>query len=465
MARRLALRATAALVVAPLLAGCSHYRAANEPLAHFDPNYGYRPSRVFAERPIGRVLLLLAFSGGGTRAAALSYGVLKELRDTPIVIDGQRRRLLDEVDGITSVSGGSFTSAYYGLHGDGIFDDFEKRFLRINVQGRLIASLLNPLHWPALLVTFLDRTELAIRYYDQQIFDNATFADLQAAKGPMLQMNATDLAAGHHFTFFQPQFDLLCSDLSKLHVARAAAASSAVPVAFSAIVLENYAGTCGMEPPAYLEEALTQRRTNPRRFRTAKIVEGYLDAKKRPYIDLLDGGISDNIGLRVPLENVQLVGGPMARVEQLGGITFDRIIVIVVNAEVHPPPTFDLAATAPGLAAVLGSVTDTQIYGYNFETIELMRETLKKWAQELTAATGKPVRESLITLGFEDVEDEKERAFFESVPTSFSLPNETVDRLIALSGRLLRESPDFRSIISDLEPAPGNELTTPHDGP
>jgi NTE family protein len=85
---------------------------------------------------MGDVFLLLAFSGGGTRAAALSYGVLRELRDTRVVVRGQETRLLDEVDVITSVSGGSFTSAYYGLFGDRIFEDYEQRFLRRKRIGR-----------------------------------------------------------------------------------------------------------------------------------------------------------------------------------------------------------------------------------------------------------------------------------------------------------------------------------------
>lgn len=93
------------------------------------------------------MMLDLAFSGGGTRAAALSYGVLKAMRDTRIKIDGQQTRFLDEIDIITSVSGGSFTSAYYGLHGEKIFTDFEDAFLRRDVEGALIAKLFNPFRW------------------------------------------------------------------------------------------------------------------------------------------------------------------------------------------------------------------------------------------------------------------------------------------------------------------------------
>jgi len=139
-------------------AGCAAYRPANARLAHWNPDYGYRPRRTYAERPMGDVLLVLAFSGGGMRAAALSYGVLEELRDARFAVDGSERRLLDEVDLITSVSGGSFTSAYYGLFGDRIFTDFEPRFLRRNLQRRLLLELLRPRNWVRLAGSFFDRS-------------------------------------------------------------------------------------------------------------------------------------------------------------------------------------------------------------------------------------------------------------------------------------------------------------------
>src|SRR5262245_46784664 len=128
-------RAAALAVAVWIGSGCAAFRPTNVRMQHWDPNSGYRPKIVAARRPIGDVLLVLAFSGVGTRAAAFSYGVLQELRDTRVMIDGQERRLLDEVDLITSVSGGSFTSAYYALRGDGIFVDYEQRFLRRNIQG------------------------------------------------------------------------------------------------------------------------------------------------------------------------------------------------------------------------------------------------------------------------------------------------------------------------------------------
>lgn len=427
--------------------GCAGYRPVNVPLAAWDPEYGYRPRAVAARKPVGDVLLILAFSGGGTRAAAFSYGVLQELRDTTLVVDGERRRLLDEVDLITSVSGGSFTSAYYALFGDRIFEDYEERFLRRNVQRRLLLELLRPKNWIRLAGTFFDRAELAIELYDRTIFDRATFADLIDAGGPFVQINAADLAVGSHFTFFQPQFDLICSDLSQLRVARAVAASSAVPVLFSPITLRNYAGTCGYEPTDWLREALEQRATSRRRFWNARVASSYLDADRRRYVHLVDGGIADNVGLRGPLDSVLLSGGFRQRLDQVGVEPPGHIAVVVVDAQVNPEPEFNRIPAPPSLGAVVGAVTGIQINRYTFETIELMDGALRDWAAELPPGPdGAPVRTYLIEAAFDFLDDPAERAWFNALPTSFKLDDEQVDRLIEAGRRLLRASPGFQAL-------------------
>ena len=91
--------------------------------------------KLLSQQRSDPLLLLLAFSGGGTRAAALSYGILEALerveipaqtieKDVPPGVN--KRTLLDEVDIISSVSGGSFTAAYYGLHGKNIFKNYRQ---------------------------------------------------------------------------------------------------------------------------------------------------------------------------------------------------------------------------------------------------------------------------------------------------------------------------------------------------
>lgn len=439
------------LVAAGLALGCATYRPTNQPLERWDPAYGYRPESVMEARPVGDVLLVLAFSGGGTRAAALSYGVLEELRDTEVVVGGEEGRLLDEVDLITSVSGGSFTSAYYGLFGERIFEDYEERFLRRNVQDRLLLELLRPKNWIRLVGTFFSRTELAIRYYDHEIFEGATFADLLESEGPLLQINAADLAAGSHFAFYQPQFDLICSDLSELKMARAVAASSSVPVLFPAVTLRNYAGTCGYERPGWLDEALEDRRAH-RRYWNARIAASYLDAERRPYVHLVDGGIADNVGLRGPLDNVILAGGIWKRFEEIGMERPDHVVLVVVDAQVHPEPQFSRVPAAPSLGAVLHAVTGIQINRYTFETIELMRSSLRNWARELPPVPGEePLRTHMVEINFDQLDDPEERAYFHGLPTSFKLDDEAVSRLIATGRTLLRESPEMREVLRSLD--------------
>ncbi|MEZ4292231.1 MAG: patatin-like phospholipase family protein [Myxococcota bacterium] len=132
-------RSTAVLLAGLLLAtGCRTYFPVNEPITHVDDVHGYRGSRRWSSERSNELLLIVAFSGGGTRAASFAYGVLEELAATPIRIDGRDTTLFDEIDHVTGVSGGSFTAAYLGLHGRGLFDDFEERFLRRDVQGPLI---------------------------------------------------------------------------------------------------------------------------------------------------------------------------------------------------------------------------------------------------------------------------------------------------------------------------------------
>jgi len=163
--------------------GCTAASLGNAPLAHWEPE----PARASPEDSRAtrsdELLLILAFSGGGTRAAAFAYGILEELAATPVVLGGQSRRLLDEVDLISSVSGGSFTAAYYGLYGDRIFRDFETDFLRRPVERELFLQLLRPYNWVRLASPYFNRSRIAAEYYDEHLFRGATFADLERQPG------------------------------------------------------------------------------------------------------------------------------------------------------------------------------------------------------------------------------------------------------------------------------------------
>ena len=120
-----------------------------------------------------------------------------ELRDIRVPINGKELTLLDAISAISSVSGGSFTSAYYGLYGDRLFADFEERFLRRDVEAALLRGLLNPLRW----FSSRGRTDMAVAYYQESLFGEATFADLMRKDSPLILINTSDLGSGARFSF------------------------------------------------------------------------------------------------------------------------------------------------------------------------------------------------------------------------------------------------------------------------
>lgn len=266
----------------------------------------------------------------------------------------------------------------------------------------------------------------------------------------MLSINATDLDIGGVFSFVQEDFDLICSDLSKLRVAQAAAASSAVPGIFAPLLLENYSGTCGMPEPEWIQQGLANPRNSRRRHHEAVDKATYLDRKNRPYITLVDGGVADNIGARRIISEVVQTGDVTKLAEISDAIIPERLVYIIVNAQVGGKKEKRQKPKVPSMASVLSLVTGTSIYRYNFETIELLRESVVKWTAQLEAA-GQPLSAGVVEVAFEYLPDANERAFFNQVETSFNLDDETVDRLIEVGGRLLRDSPDFKDFLKTLE--------------
>jgi len=218
-------RAASTWLVVLLVVGCAT-RPVNPPIAKWQPS-PYELQRSTSDAVQRDNLIILAFSGGGTRAAAFSYGVLEALRDIEIQGPlGRKGRLLDQVDIITGVSGGSFTALAYGLYGDKLFDDYEKRFLKRNVQGELIARFFNPIYWGDMSSVGRGRSEVAADLYDEVLFNGATFADLHKAGGPFINVSATDIASGSRFVFNEQNFDVLCANLGPIRLSRAALARS-----------------------------------------------------------------------------------------------------------------------------------------------------------------------------------------------------------------------------------------------
>ena len=405
--------------------------------------------------------LILTFSGGGTRAAALSYGVLQELRDTPVLIKNSKKRLLDEVDLISSVSGGSFTSAYYGLFGDRIFQDFEHRFLKKQVQTELLRlSLFSPKAWIRLAPALFERSDLAAEYYNRTIFGKKTFADMRK-DAPRIVINATDLSLGRGFAFTDYHFSWICSDLNSFPVGRAVAASSAVPVVFSPLVLRNYSGKqgCAYSPNVkeHHKKAKIVRPGEERLSQTLSIAK-YRDGQKYPYLHLVDGGVSDNLGIRSLLDMVTFSHNDMWQLlkkYRMGNTK--RMAFLVVNASSYIDPQIPKRQVATSTVTVIDATTTIQSNQYNVETLELLRSQFPKWQKQIKTGRCKErhtadcadIQFSLIEVDLADLQkQEREKLLY--VPTSLELPAPTVDLLKQAGRNLLRRSEAYQQLLKQI---------------
>jgi len=415
-------------------------------------------------------LLILAFSGGGTRAAAFSYGVLEALRRIELITSsGRPVRLLDEVDLITGVSGGSFTALAYGLYGERLFAEYERRFLKRNVQGELVARILNPRNWPALWSSGWGRSELAANLYDEILFHGATFADLDRAAGPAIAVSATELTSGSRVVFLPQNFDVMCADLSTLRLARAAAASSAVPVVLSPITIDNYGGTCGYQEPAWLRqfsESAKPPRPAGRMLNRLRELQELDDAVEDRYFHLVDGGVSDNLGLRGVLDYLETFEALRGAGQATPLDHVRRIIVFVVNSVSSPSSAWNASETTPGTLAILMKSAGVPIDRYATESIELLRDIDARWTAlrqiRDSVAFAKDKDRSLdfvvnapnadiytVDVSFQALKDKSERDFLNQLPTSFVLSDEAVDRLRAAAAKLVLDSPDLREALKD----------------
>ena len=471
-------RAVLATLLAALFAlgGCAS-RPINERITQVDPKAGYRPYLLIPKRQNNdpQTLFMLSFSGGGTRAAAFSYGVLEELRKTDITIDGHRRRLIDEVDVITGVSGGSFTALSYALYGERLFSEYEERFLKRNVQSELMSRALSPKYWGTYIGGTSGRSELAADYYDEILFEGATFGDLLDRQSPVALATSTDLSTGSRLAFFQNDFDLLCTNLNTVRLARAAATSSAVPVVLSPVTLDNYGGTCNYQNPLWVQNVAnpeTRARPSGRAVQRYKEIQSFQDSTNRPYLHLVDGGVSDNIGVRGVLEFLEEAAASAAFRGELGFGGIRRIVLLVVNSHSSPSTDWDRIESPPGFASQLLQASGLPIDRYSFETIETLKDRaeISKWRRELLVAQARlaglseeqaeasipKVSLDVVNVSFDAIRDPKDRAYFMNLPTSFVLPAEDVDRLRKAAGQIMRQSAEYGALVREFGGTPSD---------
>jgi NTE family protein len=229
----------------------------------------------------------LALSGGGSRAMAFHLGCLRALKDLG---------LLDKVDGISTISGGSVIGAYYAYTPDKTFDEFEqdiRKYLRKGFQKGMLLRSANPINvtrgfWNAVVDSYdlarekifqgkakvrlgRTRTDLLRSVLQKRLFEKKAMMSSPRRGDMHVVIGAADLVTESGFRFGEA--DAGSWRLGRLvdgnvDVALAVAASAAYPIFLPAI---------------------------GRQWRF-KAHDGTITERR---VLLTDGGIYDNLGFRV----------------------------------------------------------------------------------------------------------------------------------------------------------------------
>ena len=464
------MRFAAMILCAAALGGCATIR--NEPI---NVPLAADVVAVDASRGIptgGDDLLIgLAFSGGGTRAAAFSYGVLSELDRTEAGSAGQNASLFDRVDYISGVSGGAVTAAYFGLKGRGALSDFRELFLLRDAE----ESLRTPFAPASVIRAYkggVNDAEQFPRWLDENLFRGATFRELNSAHRPRVLINASDVYNRTPFVFNDTTFKAICSDLNSYPIASAVAASAAIPVVFAPIVLTSYGNRCQATIPEWIAAAKSNAAAPPLLKALASAISRYRDGSV-PYIKLLDGGLVDNYGLSgftIARLSADTPYGPLTAQQ---AVKICRVLFLVVDAGRGPSGEWAQSLEGPTALEIVRAAADTAIdlsarssFTAFDRTMTEWRDALVRWRCSLSSADrqryGVASRSDCHDLkffvgriNFEQLGAQRASAL-NSIPTRFRLSQEQVGTLIAAGQDALRTNAMFHAFLKSI----GGKLLT-----
>jgi NTE family protein len=404
-----------------------------------------------------KLFVVMTFSGGGKRAAAFSYGVLEALREVKVLTpDGELHPLIDEVDLISAVSGGAFTAAYYAMFGHEAFESYAPRFLNHDTESDLWGKVLKPSSWPRLANPLVSRSDLEVEYLDDELFRGATVYDVMT-RSPRVIITATDLVQAKPFSFTREQLNGVCVDPKTVPLARAVFASAATPIYFAPLVMHNFAGQCGYKPPESITPGVVGHDDVYRRERSERLYS-FLDSKNFPYLHLADGAFSDNLGARAILDEVDIGETVTDALRRNGFARARRMLFIVVDARTGFDRRHAQDPQPLGIKEVMDAVVSATFNRYSFETMNLMRQRVKRWETDVRTTRCKLALAipdcnkfdvDLVELSFDRVKDADEREYLDRVPTAFTLSTEQIIRLRRAAHVLVEESPELRTFIEE----------------
>ena len=408
----------------------------------------------------GNTAIALAFSGGGTRAAAFAYGVMRGLDRLPA---GHQGSYFDRVIFITGVSGGSVAAAYFGLKGRAALADFRQRFLLRNAEEEL-STKVNLVNLTRGFEGGVNDASRLAGWLDKNLYDGATLAELFRPGKPIVWINASDLYNRTPFVFSPVTFQALCSDPSKYPVSQAVAASAAVPVAFVPIVLASYSDSCSAPLPPWVDRVLKSHTAGAQVKAFARALKRYRDPEQVRFVKLADGGITDNFGLSGIVIAREAAGQPYAPLPRDQAVQLRHLVFIVVNSGLGPQGGWARTVQGPSGKDMIGALTDTAINSAVRSGFDAFRLSIKSW-QDATrrwrcalprseavrlGARGdwrcSSISFDVVEIGFDQL-DPARSAKLDQVPTRFHLPVEQVDLVAQAGTDALLAHPTIRAVL------------------
>ena len=402
--------------------------SSKDPLVTTKATFNVSPARGDPD-----TLMILAFSGGGSRAAYWSASVMFELEK----VFAPEVNLLAEVDAISSVSGGSLPAAYYGItrdKGDQELPNYGriwtekdvKRLMSTDFMSKWIANWFWPDNIAKFWLTAFDRTDIMAETFANILYDKTRdggedllMGDLLPGR-PYLILNATDGTTdyfGSPFTFTEEHFSSIDSEIDSYSLARAVMATATFPGLFNYMTLRDYSNDS--DDPSDLQ------------FR-----------------HVFDGGPYDNLGL-------MSVIGILKRMET-EDTQFERLVVILVDAYAKNV-SIDAGEADP--REVSDYFIDSNAIGATDSLLSTNREhTLNVFKSEFQRQ-GKEGKSIFYHVTFDSLPNRATRKAAQRIPTNFKLElPEDAETLDAAAAQLLNSDNPCLQAIRTL--VAGNEIPT-----
>lgn len=431
------------------------------------------------------VLVGLAFSGGGTRAAAFAHGVLSEIDQTTIRSRNGTHSLIDNVGFVSGVSGGSVTAAYFALKKRDALTDFREKFLIRNAEEGISTSI-DPVNLVRAMGGGVNDVRTFSDWLNANLFNGATFADFRKTPGPRVWINASDIYNRTPFIYGEAVFIALCSDLASYPIADAVAASAAVPIVFSPMVIKTFPKQCTDKPPEWVEKAHDNPHAAPLLKAFADALYSYQDGSTK-YIKLLDGGLVDNFGLsgfNISRLSARFPHEPLSP-EQ--AVRLRRMMVVLADAGRAPSGDWVQTVDGPSGVDLIMAASDTAVQASVRSSYAAFQRTMADWQRQLISwrcGLGEAQRKRygvpanwncrdlkiyVDRVSFDQLGSERAKTL-NAVDTRLKLPVKEVDAVIAAGHDALRASPTYREFLrgvggraSPAEPpaAPAEPESTP----